>query len=149
MNEKDEEIKRVIANKNKELAEKDRLLKQKDIELKEKEMEIEKLTKHLLSFLPDAHMCTVKEFPNQVFVNKEAFMIVTLKNNHGKLIGNTDNSLNIVIRNQNALQEKIFSCDIREIQNGFYSVSFIIKRMGSYSCSVLVRGTNIHDFPRR
>ena len=94
-------------------------------------------------------MCTVKEFPDQVFMNKEASMIVTLKNNSEKLVGNNEDSLSIVIRNQNALQEKKFSYNIREIQKGYYSVSFTIKKVGTYSFSVLVHGTEIHDFPLR
>ena len=137
MNEKDEEIKK-----------KNEIIGSKNMQLEQKDKKIEELTKQLLSFLPDPHMCTVKEFPDRVFVNKEASMIVTLKNNYGKLIGINEDSLNIVIRNQNTLQEKKISYNIRETQKGCY-VSFTIKKMGNYSFSVLVRGTDIHDFPRR
>lgn len=156
INEQVKEMNGIIGIKNMEITGKDRLLQQKEIELQQKKFElmekdkiIEELTNRLSSFSPDARMCTVKEFPDQVFVNREASMIVILKNSYGKLIGNNEDSLNIVIRNQHSLQEKIFSYNIKEIQNGCYHVSFTIKKKGSYSFTVLVHDINIHDFPRR
>ena len=151
MDEKDAEIKKrnkIITEKDRLLQEKELELQQKDFQLEQKDRKIEELTRKL-GLLPNAHMCTVKEFPNQVLVNKEASIEVILKNIHGKLISNNEDSLSIDIRNQNVLQEKIFSFNIREKRNGCYNVSFTIKMAGTYSFSVLVCGVEIPDVPRR
>ena len=152
MHDKDEEIKqrnKDLAKSNMELRRKDKVIHEKDIALKQKDKEIEELTRKLLSFFPVAHMCTVENFPSQVYVNIEASMVVTLKNSNEEYISTNKDSLSITVRSQNVLQEKIFSFNISELQKGRYNVSFIIKRSGCYSFSVLVGGKDIREFPRK
>ena len=159
VHEKDKEIRlrnKDLAERNMELRQKDQVihekdtaLLQKDLELKQKDKKIEELARQLLSFLPVAHMCTVENFPSQVYVNEEASMVVTLKNSNEEYISTNKDSLSITVRSQNVLQEKIFSFNISKLQKGRYNVSFIIKRSGCYSFSVLIGGKDIHEFPRK
>ena len=136
-----------ISEKDKIISEKDRIISEKDKELKQKDKKIEELTRQLLSSFPDAHMCTVEEFPDKVYVNKEESMVVTLKNCHGKLMNNCRDCLSITVRNQNVLQPKVISFSITELQNGHYNVSFIITKIGCYWFSILVDGKDILNFP--
>ena len=153
---KEEQWNKDVARKNIEIRQRDKALEQKEIELQkiklesqQKDKEIEELTNLLLHFLPDARMCKVEDFPNQMFTNKEAVMTVTLKNSKGKPISNNRDSLSIIVKNQIGALEKTFLFNVTELQNGCYNVCFIIKRAGYYSFSVRVRNEDIHGFPCR
>ena len=142
-----------INKKNVEIKQKDKALERKEAELQQlklkcqqKDKEIERLNNLLLNFLPDAHMCKV-DFPNPVFTNKEAVMIVTLKNSNGNFVSSVGYCLSIFVKNQNGVQEKkIPSSNITEIQ-GHYNVSFILERTGHYSFSVRVHNEDIRGSP--
>lgn len=153
MNEKlDEETRKRnkdVANLLSQLKQKDEEINKQKIELIRKDKKIGELQNQLQTFLPAAQLCTVKEFPNQVFANKDESFVIMVKNCYGKNISNCKDYLGITIINQNGTQEKKVSFSINESESGHYNVSFVIKRIGDYVFSVLVNGCDIHDFPQK
>ena len=81
-----------------------------------------------------------------VTVNKEATLMITLRNKHNDLV--IDESEKIMVTALfNKTMESVFVNPIKEVGGGRYEASFTASRCGYYMISIIVDGHHIPGSP--
>ena len=83
-----------------------------------------------------------------VTVNKEATLVITLKNKHSDLVINESEKIMVTVIFDKTV-ESLFVKQIKEVGDGRYEASFIASRCGYYKISIIVDGHHIPGSPYR
>ena len=77
-----------------------------------------------------------------VIVNKEATLMITLRNKHDDLVIDESEKIMVTIL-FNKTMESVFVKPIKEVGGGRYEASFTASRCGYYMISIIVDGHHI------
>ena len=81
-----------------------------------------------------------------VTVNKEATLMITLRNIYNDLVINESEKITVTVL-FNKITESIFVNPIKEVGGGRYEASFTASRCGYYMISIIVNGHHIPGSP--
>ena len=81
-----------------------------------------------------------------VTVNKEATLIITLRNEHNDLVVNEHEKIMVTVLFDKTM-ESVFVNPIKEVGGGRYEASFTASRCGYYMISIIVDGHHIPGSP--
>ena len=81
-----------------------------------------------------------------VTVNKEATLIITLRNEHNYLVIDASEKIMVAVLFDKTM-EYVFASPIKEVGGGRYEASFTASRYGYYMISIIVDGHNLPGSP--
>ena len=81
-----------------------------------------------------------------VTVNKEATLIITLRNKHNDLVIDESEKIMVTVLFDKTM-ESVFVNPIKEVGGGRYEASFTASRCGYYMISIIVDGDHIPGSP--
>ena len=84
--------------------------------------------------------------PTVVTVNKEATLMITLRNKHNDLVLDEHESIMVTVSFDKTM-ESAFVNPIKEVGGGRYEASFTASRCGYYTISIIVNGYPIPGSP--
>ena len=84
--------------------------------------------------------------PTVVTVNKEATLMITLRNKHNDLVIDEREKIMVTVLFDKTM-ESVFVNPIKEVGGGRYEASFTTSRCGYYMISIIVNGHHIPGSP--
>ena len=81
-----------------------------------------------------------------VTVNKEATLMITLRNKHNDLVIDESEKIMVTVLFDKTM-ESVFVIPIKEVGGGRYEASFTASRCGYYMISIIVDGHHIPSSP--
>ena len=81
-----------------------------------------------------------------VTVNKEATLMITLRNEHNDLVIDENEKIMVTVLFDKTM-ESVFVNPIKEVGGGRYEASFTASRCGYYMISIIVDGQHIPGCP--
>ena len=83
-----------------------------------------------------------------MIVNKEATLMITLRNEHNDLVTDKSEKIMVTVLFDKTM-ESVFVNPIKEVGGGRYEASLTASRCGYYKISIIVDGHHIPDSPYR
>ena len=100
-----------------------------------------------LGISPDAKMCSLVNSPKVVVVNSKESFVVIMKDKEGYTISNSKGKLTVELGHTFASMSINVPTDVRELGDGRYEVSYMLKYSGDYYLKVKVCGVDIPGTP--